>query len=151
MHSIVIADTSCFILLTKINEVELLRQLYEGVYTTPEIAAEFGNDLPEWVIVQSVINKDKVALLEKELDAGEASAIALTYELPDSIIILDDMGARKVARRLHITFTGTFGIIAKAKNEGIISSVIPLLNKIRTTNFRFSDDVFNETLKQAGE
>ena len=46
MHKVVIADTSCFILLVKINEIELLRNVYASVYTTPEVAAEFRFDLP---------------------------------------------------------------------------------------------------------
>jgi predicted nucleic acid-binding protein len=75
MHSIVVADTSCFILLTKISEVDLLKNIYSSVYTTPEVASEFRNDLPEWVIVQEVKNKNVLLSLETELDNGEASAI----------------------------------------------------------------------------
>jgi predicted nucleic acid-binding protein len=89
--------------------------------------------------------------LEEELDAGEASAIALSYEIDDAILILDDFGARKVAAKLKISFTGTFGVMAKAKQNGIISSVKPLLHKVCQTNFRFSEDIFIQTLKEAGE
>ena len=151
MHSIVIADTSCFILLIKIQEIDLLRQIYTAVYTTPEVAAEFKYELPDWIIIQQVKNIERFHLLEKELDEGEASAIALSYEIEDSILVLDDMGARKVATRLKISFTGTFGVLARAKRNGIISSVKPILDKVRKTNFRFSEDVFIQTLKEAGE
>ncbi len=151
MHSIVIADTSCFILLTKINEINLLKELYSSVYTTPEIASEFKYALPTWIIIQDVKDRDMLVSLEVDLDHGEASAIALTYELPDAIVVLDDWGARKVATRLHITFTGTFGIIIKAKQKGIIQSVKPVLEKVRQTNFRISEEVLIEVLREADE
>ena len=151
MHSVVIADTSCFILLRKIGELDLLRMIYASVYTTPEVAAEFKYDLPDWIIIEPVKNRDKFHLLEKELDPGEASAITLSYEIEDAILILDDLSAPKVASRLKLSFTGTFGVIAKAKQNGVVSSVIPILDKVRKTNFRFSEDIFLQTLKEAGE
>ncbi len=151
MHSVVIADTSCFILLLKINEIELLQKLYSRVYTTPQVAKEFSDNFPKWIAVQAVSNMERLQELGAILDSGEASAISLSYEIPDSILVLDDLQARKVALKLHLEFTGTFGIIAKAKQRAIIPSVKPLIEKIRQTNFRFSEAVFLETLKEAGE
>jgi len=118
-----------------------LRGVYSNVYTTPEVASEFLFDLPDWVVIQEVKNKKVAASLEIDLDRGEAIAIALTYELPDSIVVLDDWGARRVAARLHIAFTGTFGIVVKAKQKGIISSVRPILDKVLKTNFRISESI----------
>ena len=150
-HKVVIADTSCFILLMKIGEIELLQRCYSAVYTTPEVAREFLRDFPDWVIIQPVSDMLRFSSLEMELDKGEASAIALSYEVEDAVLVLDDLRARKVAARLNINFTGTFGVIAKAKKSGVISSVKPLLEKIRKTNFRFSESVFTQTLIEAGE
>jgi len=48
---IVITDASCFITLDKIDGMHLLQSLYKQVITTPEIAAEFGKRLPNWVDV----------------------------------------------------------------------------------------------------
>lgn len=45
-YSIVIADTSCFILLDKINELDLLQKVFKTVTTTKEIAKEFNKSLP---------------------------------------------------------------------------------------------------------
>jgi predicted nucleic acid-binding protein len=112
---------------------------------------EFKYVLPDWIIIQEVKDKEKFFALEKEPDPGEASAIALSYEVTEAVLVLDDLGARKVASRLKINFTGTFGVIVKAKQYGIISSVHPILNKVRSTNFRFSDQVYIQTLKEAGE
>ncbi len=151
MPKIVIADTSCFILLDKIDSLTLLQSVYLQVYTTPQIAAEFGKPLPNWVIIESVVDQYKIKELEKELDIGEATAIALTGQLDGAIVILDDWMARKVAEKMGISFTGTFGVMAKAKRMGLIPSVKPLLEKVRQTNFRFSEQVFEATILAAGE
>jgi predicted nucleic acid-binding protein len=86
-----------------------------------------------------------------QIDKGESSAIALALEIPDSTIILDDYKARKIAERLGITFTGTIGVIIKAKLKGVISSIKPILEKIKQTDFRLSADIESQALKEANE
>ena len=151
MHKIIISDTSCFIILTNIGELSLLQKLYSKITTTIEIATEFGEPLPEWVEILSVKSKDTQRLLEMQIDKGESSAIALALEISDSLLILDDIKARKVATQLGLSITGTLGIIIKAKLEGIIPSVIPILNKIKQTDFRLSNEVELQVLKAAME
>ena len=151
MHKIIISDTSCFIILTNIGELHLLQKLYSKITTTIEIVTEFGEPLPEWVEILSVKSKDTQRLLEMQIDKGESSAIALALEISDSLLILDDIKARKVATQLGLSITGTLGIIIKAKLEGIIPSVIPILNKIKQTDFRLSDEVELQVLKAAKE
>ncbi len=72
-------------------------------------------------------------------------------ETPNSVVILDDYKARKIAERLGITFTGTIGVIIKAKLNGIIPSVKPLLEKIKRTDFRLSAEIETQALKEADE
>lgn len=90
-------------------------------------------------------------MLELQVDAGEASAIALALEMADSILILDDWKGRKVAERLGLSVTGTFGVIIKAKNSGIIPSIKPILDKMRETNFRISEELEQSALLEANE
>lgn len=148
---IVIADTSCFILLDKIGETELLKQLFEEVVTTHEIAQEFGKALPEWIKIEAIKDIKYQSILELEVDKGEASAIALSTEKNESLLIIDDLQARKLAEKLRLKYTGTLGIIARARREGIVASVKPIVEKIRSTNFRFSEEVFAAIIKAAGE
>jgi predicted nucleic acid-binding protein len=151
MHKIIISDTSCFIILTNIGELELLHQVYGQIITTIEIAIEYGEALPEWVEIISVVDKSKQQLLELQIDKGESSAIALALETPNSTVILDDYKARKIAQRLGINFTGTIGVIIKAKLIGIIPSIKPIIEKIKQTDFRLSADIELEALKAANE
>ncbi len=107
--------------------------------------------MPDWVDIVSVMDKQKQQILETQIDRGESSAIALALETPDSTIILDDYKARKIAEQLGIVFTGTIGVIVKAKQKGIISAIKPILQKIKDTNFRLSVDVELQALKEAKE
>ena len=141
MPKTIIADTSCFIILTNIGELELLHKVYGEIITTIEIASEYGDALPEWVEIKSVRDKYRQQLLEMQIDKGESSAIALAIEIPDSTVILDDYKARKITERLGINYTGTIGVIIKAKLKEIIPSIKPFLEKIKRTNFRLSIDI----------
>jgi predicted nucleic acid-binding protein len=150
-YNVVIADTSCFILLDKIDTLNLLQQLFKNISTTTTIAEEFGKKLPEWVQIRSVTDLHYQTILELEVDKGEASAISLAIEYQPALLILDDLKARKVADKLHLNYTGTLGVLLKAKQNGIINSIRPLLDRIQQTNFRFSKNVFDQILKVAGE
>jgi predicted nucleic acid-binding protein len=151
MHKTIISDTSCFIVLTNIGELELLQKVYGQVVTTIEVVTEFGETLPEWVIIETVRDKYKQQLLEMQVDKGEASAIALALGSDESTVILDDYRARKLAKKLRLTYTGTIGVIVKAKLQGIISSIKPILVKIKQTDFRISDEIELQALLEAGE
>jgi len=151
MPKAIISDTSCFIILTNIGEFELLQKVYGQIVKTPAIAAEFGETLPEWVEIVEVRDKYRQTILELQIDKGESSAIALALETPNSVVILDDYKARKIAERLGITLTGTIGVIIKAKLNRVIPSIKPLLEKIKRTDFRLSDEIETQALKEAGE
>jgi predicted nucleic acid-binding protein len=151
MPKTIISDTSCFIILTNIGELELLHKVYGQIITTTDIAIEYGEILPDWVEIEDVKDKYRQQLLEMQIDKGESSAITLALETPDSTLILDDYKARKIAEQLHLTYTGTIGVIIKAKLVGLIPSVKPLLEKINQTNFRISVDIQIQALKEANE
>jgi len=151
MRKIIISDTSCLIILSKIGELEILKKLYQTIITTSEIANEFGEELPIWIEILKVKDISKQQLLELQIDKGESSAIALALEIPHSKIILDDNKARKIANQLGVDFTGTIGIIVRAKLNGVIPSIKPCLEKIKETNFRISPELELIALKEAGE
>ena len=151
MHKIIISDTSCFIILSNIGELEILYKVYGSILTTEDIAIEFGEPLPNWVNVVSVSDKYRQQILEIQIDKGESSAIALALETPDSTIILDDYKARKIAAQLDINYTGTIGVIIKAKLNGVIPSIKPILEKIKQTNFHLTVEIEMKALKEAKE
>lgn len=151
MPKTIISDTSCFIILTNIGELNILQKVYGKIITTPDIAEEYSQPLPEWVEIVTVKDKYRQQLLEMQIDKGESSAIALALETPGCTIILDDYKARVVAKQLGINITGTIGVIIKAKLKGIIPSIKPILEKIKQTNFHLSKEIELQALKEAIE
>ena len=149
--NIIISDTSCLILLSKIDELGLLKQVGDKVYVTSIVKDEFRENLPSWISIVDSKNAYYQEILKMELDEGEASAIALSLEIDNSILIIDELKGRKIAERLMLRYSGTFGLILTAKRQNLIKSVKPILNKIRLTNFRFSDKLFETVLREAGE
>jgi predicted nucleic acid-binding protein len=147
----IVSDTSCFIILTNIGELDLLRRAFGEIITTKEVVQEFGEALPNWILVKSATDKYRQQILETQVDRGEASAIALALEFPESMVILDDYKARKIAENLGLEITGTIGVIIIAKKRGIINSIKPYLEKIRATNFRLSEEIERQALKEAKE
>lgn len=150
-YEIIISDTSCLILLSKINELDFLKKLGRKVYITPEIRKEFHLDLPEWIEEKASKNPNYQNLLKMEIDLGEASAISLSLETSNSILVIDDLKGRKVAEFLKLRYTGTLGLILKAKETGLISHIRPYLEKIRSTDFRINEEVVKSILRRAGE
>ncbi|MDZ7808285.1 MAG: DUF3368 domain-containing protein [Gracilimonas sp.] len=146
----IIADTSCLVLLEKINEFDVLQKLYKKIIITPEVANEFGSELPEWIEVHSVEDQKYQKLLEITVDPGEASAIALAVEI-GGLVILDDQKARKLAFDLELDVTGTLGILIDATQSNYISSFSNVLDRIKRTNFYISDDLEKMLIERARE
>ena len=146
MPKVIISDTTVLIVFQKIRKLSLLNQIYKEIITTPEVAEEYGEELPSWIKIHFVSDLKYQKLLELQVDKGEASAIALAKEHTDVLLLLDDLKARKLASKLDLKYTGTLGIIQRAKREGKIEKVKPLLDEILKTDFRVSEKIINEIL-----
>ncbi|MDR3133128.1 MAG: DUF3368 domain-containing protein [Prevotellaceae bacterium] len=126
--------------------MDLLRQLYAGVIVTEDIYAEFGEPLPEWVKIKTVTNKKYQQLLELNLDRGESSAIALAMEMENALLIIDDLKARKEAKRLGFPVTGTLGILYAARQQGLIPALKPYIDALQSAGFRVASNIIKELL-----
>ena len=151
MKKVVISDTSCLIILDKIGQLSLLKTMYGQVVTTETVAREFGQDLPDWINVVSPADTSMQNLLKASIDPGEASSIALALEISPSLLILDDLRARKIAASLGLTFTGTLGVIANAKKRGVIPAARPVFEQIKATDFRIPEALLAVILAELGE
>lgn len=87
--------------------------------------------------MRSVLVPDEIKVITG-LGPGEAQVLALALEEPGSLVILDDGFARAEARARHIRLTGTAGVLLKAKQEGYIPAIAPLLDRLRQFGFRLS-------------
>jgi predicted nucleic acid-binding protein len=151
MQKIIIADTSCLILLNKIGELEILSKLFKEIIITSLIKKEFNEPLPKWIKVINPKSHKKQKELELIIDSGEASALSLALEFKGSLLILDDMKARKLALSLGLKITGTLGVLVEAKQTKVIPEIKFILSKIRKTNFRIDEEIEIKILKICGE
>jgi predicted nucleic acid-binding protein len=161
MPDLLISNTSPLFYLHRLRHLNLLQKLYQQIIVPEAVVDELnagrdlGEDVPnvedyDWIEVRPVRAPELVRLIT-DLGAGEAQVLTLAIEEPGSLVILDDRLAREVARMRNIRITGTAGVILKAKQEGHISAVAPLLNRLIELDFRLSDNVKARILKLAQE
>ncbi len=143
----IIADASCLIVLQNIRELSLLQKLFGTVSVTEEVAAEFGDDLPEWIAIKKVGNKIQQNAISLLLDVGEASSIALALETQNSLLIIDEKKGRRIAREFGVDIVGTLGIIVRANEKGLIDSVETLVSRLEGADFRISKTIKAKILK----
>ena len=143
----VISNTSCLIALSNIDNLDILRSIYDTITITDIVAAEFGEKLPYWIIVDPVTDLGKAELINAVLDPGKASSIALALEKSDPLLILDDGKARHFANALNLKLTGTLGILVKAYKTKIIPDLPLMLSELRQNGFYISKNIEYEILK----
>jgi predicted nucleic acid-binding protein len=146
--NIIISDTSCLIALNKISKLDVLNQLYKKIFITPEVASEYKNILPEWILIKEVKNKKLIAEFRKNnFGMGESTSIALAMEKKNSLLILDEDRARNFARKLGLPITGTLSVIGKACDLGYIKSYEKTCEDLKKVNFRFTKKIQEEAKK----
>jgi predicted nucleic acid-binding protein len=90
-------------------------------------------------------------VLATALGNGEREALAFAAETPTSLPIMDDGRARRIGRLLGLTMTGTVGILARAKREGLILQLTPMLEQLEHLGFRLSMEAKTTALDLVGE
>lgn len=75
----------------------------------------------------------------------------LALETPDSIAILDDALARRMADALKVRFTGTLRLLVSAKQTHLVTEVRPFLDQLQNLNFRMDRRTRESILNLAGE
>lgn len=68
-----------------------------------------------------------------------------------SRLILDDTLGRRIARLQHMQFTGTIGVIVRAKQRGLLPDLAPVIAALREAGLWLSEELIAEVLRQAGE
>ena len=93
-----------------------------------------------------------LSLLEEEVDAGEAAALALGVSLHADLVLMDEMRGRAVARRLGLTVAGTLGLIVRAKRGGLIPAARPIIAQVRARGGLWvTEELVAEVLTGLGE
>ncbi len=161
MPNIIISNTTPIITLLGIGKLDLLKDMYQKVVIPQAVYLEieagkdksFYMDLKQisWIEIKHVQNQALVQHIQIILDKGEAETIALAEELKADIILLDERLARNYAMMRNLIIVGTFGVLLKAKDLGIIGEVKSLLEKAQNNGIRISQKIVEIVLREANE
>jgi predicted nucleic acid-binding protein len=158
---LVVSNTSPLLYLHQIRQLELLRSLF-GTIVVPRAVAdelasgsEHGHDVPEltschWLRIQSP-PEAQVLPAVIDLGRGEAEVLAFGLAAPDTLLLLDDSLARRIAALNGLSFTGTLGLLVKAKQEGLVARLAPILEQLGRTTIWLSPELVMWALEEAGE
>ena len=91
-------------------------------------------------------------MYKAKLHAGEVDVMILAQSEPKAdLVVIDDNAAKKTAKYLGLTVTGTIGVLLKAKKMGAICSVKEAISRMQSNGFYISENIIELALKQAGE
>ncbi len=158
---LVISNTSPLLYLHQVGHLDLLPRLYGQIEIPPAVreellaGAERGAAVPdtralEWLRVRPLRDTTLLPVVI-DLGSGEAEAIALSVAYPGSLLILDDSLGRRIAHLNRLTYTGTLGVLVKAKREGLLPSVFPVIEALRSTTMYLTQALVEMVLAEAGE
>lgn len=159
---IVVANAGPLIALAQIGQLEILPALYGEIHIPPAVRREvlaYGRERPgaaeistaSWIRVNPIRDRTAVQLLLERLDAGESAAIVLAIEMEADLLLIDEARGRRVAEARDVRKTGTVGTLIAAKRQGLLPAVTPLLDSLRASGFRLSDDLYRGARLLAGE
>ncbi|MBI5749953.1 MAG: DUF3368 domain-containing protein [Nitrospinae bacterium] len=162
LTKIAVVNTSPIIYLSSINQLNLLKKLFQNIFIPDAVRHEvilggkegFGVGeikSEKWIKIKTIKNKSAKRYLLTDIDVGEAEVIVLAEELKADTVIMDDRLGRKIAKLRGFNVVGTLRILVAAKERGLITEVKPLIQKLKEVSFWLSDDVYKAILKQSME
>lgn len=159
MRKIVVNSTP-LIILSKIGELEILKNLYEEIIIPQAVFDEVTqkNDAAreqilnaDWIKISEIENQSHKKMYQAKLHDGEVEVMILAREISADLLIIDDQAAKKTAKFLGFQVTGTLGVLLKAKSQKIIMNIKPILEKMESENFYINDEIKKLVLKTANE
>lgn len=158
----VIVNSTPLIVLSNIGKLDLLRKLYKEIYIPQAVfdevtekqdsACQEIKNHTDWIHVCAIKDFSAKRMYQAKLHDGEVEVMILAQESPKAdLVILDDNAAKKTAKYLGLTVTGTLGILLKSKKNGFIDNITELLDKMLDNGFFVSPEIQKLVKTSAGE
>lgn len=157
----VIVNSTPLIILCGIGKLNILKEMYGEIIIPFAVYKEITVKVDsacvqiktagEWIHVEQIKDHSDKKMYKAKLHDGEVEVMILAQEQKADLVILDDNAAKKTAKYLGLSVTGTLGVLVKAKRKGIIKEVRPLLSEMKQNGFYISNAVECMILEQAGE
>ncbi len=159
--SVAISNTSPLLYLYRIGGIEWLGDIFQEVWVPDAVVEELkagherGYDVPSKLEYPWIKRINPLHMPEEwlalELGRGELAAMSLALEHRESVILLDDLLARRIAQAAGLRVWGTLRILFEAKNGGIIDEVSPYVDKLIDAGMWVSEEIRRRILRLAGE
>jgi predicted nucleic acid-binding protein len=154
-----VVDSSALIFLSKIESLPLLSRLATKVVVPASVHREvLAGKHHQLVGIGSLawLRLEPDILLPAEIASwglgdGESQVLAHAVSVAWSEAVVDDLQARQCARTLGIAFTGTAGVILRAKLNGSIPAARPLLEELLRVGMYLSGNLVETMLAEVGE
>lgn len=158
----VIVNSTPLIVLSNIKYLHLLKDLYKDIYIPQAVYDEvtakndsacqqIKNNL-NWIHICKIQDQSQKRMYQAKLHDGEVEVMILAQQNQNKdLVIIDDNSAKKTAKYLGLTVTGSLGVILKAKKQGLIHSVITLMNQLIQNGFYITPEVYDFVKDEAGE
>jgi len=150
-----VVNASPVIALARVGQVELLTRLPRRV-AIPQAVADELRQAPEGDAARNAVEgglfkivktpAPPSTILAWDLGRGETAVLAYALAHPVWVAVLDDGAARRCARSLSLTYTGTLAVVILAKQYGLIESAGKVLQALREADFRLDDAIIREAL-----
>ena len=157
----VIVNSTPLIVLCGIGRLDVLQKLYQEIIIPSAVYEEVTaiedsacaqiKNSNSWIHVESIRDCSEKKMYKAKLHAGEVEVMILAQEQKADMVIIDDNAAKKTAKYLGLTVTGTLGVLLKAKSRGIVQEIAPLLVQMTRNGFYIDSVIETLVLEQAGE
>ncbi len=156
----IVTNSSPLIAFAILDRLDLLALIFAEIYVPQAVFTEvsawgkpYSRQLKAFSKgkIKPVQNTIAVQILTKDIDLGEAEAIALALERGIKDILIDDPKGRKIAEVNGLYPIGTVGVLLEAKRLDHISQVKPDLDKLIANRIRIGKNLYQQALKLAGE
>ena len=161
MSKKVFLNTSPIQYIYQLGLIHIIRELFGRVYVPAEVNEELNRGRKEGIDLPNLEGRNFIKIIEpklssfselvRDLGKGETAVILLGLENPGSLVILDDLLARRVAKGLGVKLSGTAGILINAKMKGLIDAISPYLDKLEHFGFHLAYEHKSLILEKAGE
>jgi len=121
----IVLNTSPIIFLSKIDCLKLLADCFDEIVTPDAVVYElFEYTLPEFIKICSLSAKGTAYVQGAlgQLHRGELEVIALAKEIAADYVVLDDLLARREAKRMVIGVIGTVGLLLILEKRNLLSA-----------------------------
>ena len=145
----VVVNSTPLIALSKAGNLNVLEKMYEHIIIPRAVFNEVTAkddavrtlllQSSDWIEIQDIKDSSKKMIFKSRLHDGEVEVMILAEEIGADLVVIDDYAARKTAEYIGLKLTGTIGVLIKAKQNGLLDRVMPIVEIMEQNGIFYSE------------